>query len=78
MSSRGDDASRRVRFGSCKRNAREHTEGSLAAFPVRRRGVPEGGGQPVLPSGVREVALFSPVFTAEQRAALGAQGFVLP
>ena len=70
-----DEEGRRVRFGSCKRNAREHTDGSVATFRSAVEAFLLGEGSRF--SGwKRELALFSPAFTTEQRASLGAQGLV--
>ena len=70
-----DEQDRHVRFGSCKRNAREHTRESVARFRsavtefLRAEGSRFAGWD-------QQIVLFSPVFSAQERTAFGTQGLV--
>lgn len=64
-----------VRFGSCKRGAAHHDPRALRAFRAHvERFVASAGRR--FATWRRELALFSPEFTAEQRAGLEADGWI--
>ena len=71
-----NDEQQRVRFGSCKRSPDKHDSSSLRGFRAhvdRFLSTKEGGR---FRDWTRELALFSPRFSAEQRAALDADGWI--
>ena len=67
---------RRVRFGSCKRNALAHDAASLTRFRAHVARYLETDDARRLRGGDAEYALYAPAFPAEQRSALQAQGYV--
>ena len=70
-----NDHDRVVRFGSCKRSSAQHDPHSLSAFRAHvERFVASAGRR--FASWRRELALFSPEFTPEQRAGLEADGWI--
>ena len=70
-----NDHDRVVRFGSCKRSSAQHDPHSLSAFRAHvERFVASAGRR--FASWRRELALFSPEFTPEQRAGLEADGWL--
>lgn len=67
-----DEANQKIRFGSCKRNAAAH---DLPLFERHVNAFLQSRGHSFLSSWAREMVLFSPSFTPEERRHLEARGY---
>lgn len=70
-----DEMGRRIRFGSCKRDAAAHDMLALARFDQHVEGFLALREHAHLRSWTRECVLLSPVFTLEQRSFLVSKGY---
>ncbi|CAN7766558.1 AAA family ATPase [Variovorax sp. LjRoot84] len=70
-----DEASKRIRFGSCKRTAGAHDNAALEVFDQHVAGFMAAREHKHLSNWTQERVVFSPEFTSEQRAALVSRGY---
>lgn len=71
-----DDVHKIIRFGSCKRASSAHDGAELARFDAHVAGFLQAGEHKHLAGWTREMVLFAPEFSAEQRAALMDRGYM--
>ena len=71
-----DDANKRIRFGSCKRSPAAHTNASLERFEQHVSDFLAARDHAHLQSWTREMFLFSPLFTDDDRTHFARKGYV--
>ena len=71
-----DEPNKRVRFGSCKRSADAHTNESLAGFERHVHGFLAARDHRHLQDWSKEMVLFSPTFTQDDRKHFAGKGYV--
>lgn len=72
-----DEPNKRIRFGSCKRSAVAHTNESLADFEKHVEGFLASKDHKRVQEWAREMVLFSPTFTAGDRAHFAGKGYAV-
>lgn len=70
-----DEPNKRVRFGSCKRSAEAHTSESLAGFERHVHGFLAARDHRHLADWRKEMVLFSPTFTQDDRKHFAGKGY---